>query len=146
MATHWDKLNKLIIENWERQKKFLVELFSGRSFFGDMELAQKNIMHSSAYMYNLLKDADDNMDELEIFCRMTGLTERGASDEEIKAVLDDIKGYTNVDKIREVIKTELLAKYKHLLFYRIETVYQDFISTYRRGIKERKEAAQQNAQ
>ncbi len=146
VATHWDKLNKPIIENWERQKKFLVELFSGRSFFGDMELAQKNIMHSSAYMYNLLKDADDNMDELEIFCRMTGLTERGASDEEIKAVLDDIKGYTNVDKIREVIKTELLAKYKHLLFYRIETVYQDLISTYRRGIKERKEAAQKNAQ
>ena len=27
-----------------------------------------------------------------------------------------------------------------------ETVYQDLISTYRRGIKERKEAAQQNAQ
>ncbi len=146
VATHWDKLNKPIIENWERQKKFLVELFSGRNFFGSMELAQKNIMHSSAYMYNLLKDADDNMDELEIFCRMTGLTERGASDEEIKSVLDEIKGYTNVDKIREVIENELLAKYKHLLFYRIETVYQDLISTYRKGIKEKREAYEHSNQ
>ena len=142
VATHWDKLNKPIVENWNKQKRFLVELFSNKNFFGSEELAEKNIMHSSAYMYNLCNDVDKNIDELELFTRMVGLTERGDSDEKIKSLMGDIMGYTNIEKIKKVIETELVAKYKQLMVDRIESVYQELVSTYRQGIHEKRVASE----
>ncbi len=142
VATHWDKLNKPIMENWNKQKRFLVELFSNKNFFASEELAEKNIMHSSAYMYNLCTDVDKNIDELELFTRMVGLTERGDSDEKIKSLLGEIRDCTNIEKIKHVIETELVAKYKQLMVDRIESVYQELVTTYRQGIHDKRMASE----
>jgi len=85
---------------------------------------------------------DKNIDELELFTRMVGLTERGDSDEKIKSLMGDIMGYTNIEKIKKVIETELVAKYKQLMVDRIESVYQELVSTYRQGIHEKRVASE----
>lgn len=140
IATHWDKLNKPIEENWKKQKKFFVELFSNRNFFNDEDLAEKNIMHSSAYMYNLCKDFDNNIDELEMFTRVLGLTRRGDDDDTIRSFRDEIMRVSNVEKIKTAIEQELVMKYKQLMMERMEKVYQELIETYRKGIHDKKTA------
>ena len=138
VATHWDKLNKPIVDNWKKQKRFFVELFSNTNFFGSEELAEKNILHSSAYMYNLCNHFDENIDELEIFARTLGLSVRGDDDEKIRGLKDQLLESTNIEKIKKVIETELVVKYKQLMVDRIEKIYQELVNNYRQGIREKR--------
>ena len=55
IATHWDKLNKPEMD-WKEQKKWMKKQFVGKGFYDTQEMAEVNIMHSAAHIFNLCRD------------------------------------------------------------------------------------------
>jgi GTPase SAR1 family protein len=59
IATHWDQLNHPE-QDWEQNKEFMSKKLAGHVYFGSYEVAKTNIIHSSAYMYNLISKYINN--------------------------------------------------------------------------------------
>ena len=59
IATHWDQLNNPE-QDWEQNQEFMSKKLAGHVYFGSYEVAKKNIIHSSAYMYNLISNYISN--------------------------------------------------------------------------------------
>lgn len=53
IATHWDQLNNPE-KDWAENQEFMSKKLAGRIYFGSSDVAKRNIIHSSAYMYNLI--------------------------------------------------------------------------------------------
>lgn len=53
IATHWDQLNNPE-QDWAQNQDFMSKKLAGRIYFGSYDVAKQNIIHSSAYIYNLI--------------------------------------------------------------------------------------------
>lgn len=123
IATHWDKLNRPI-EDWKEQKEFMKKGLVGKGFFDTREMANENIMHSAAHIYNLCRDFEklDKADKLSLMQFAIGM-EIDIMD--MKNNLDKMKSLTNIDFIKDIITNELAKNYRKLLVEDIEKNYLD---------------------
>ena len=139
IATQWDDLNDPI-KDWEKRKDYLTKIFTGKAFYPTRDMAQENIMYSSAYMYNLcreyntLEKKERNMVnilplklDLEVDFGMLSPTD-------IKKLMD----ITNIQKINQVIVDELVNQYSQLLYNDIKVLYDDIKHMGKRVAGERK--------
>lgn len=136
IATHWDKLNRPIID-WKEQKEWLVKRLIGKGFFDTKEMAQENIMHSAAHIYNLCRDFEDleGDDKITLMQFALGMN---MDIQNIKYCIPDMKAYTNIDNIRKIVVDELAQNYQILLCQDIEKKYIDIVYTLKRISKEEK--------
>ena len=134
IATHWDQLNNPQ-QDWALNQDFMSKKLGGRIYFGSYDVAKQNIIHSSAYIYNLISrylDGQLNMDspeadriELQNLFNFAKNIERVsdpifAPTPEFKELVDKFKNKdqdlfnrlresTNVDYIRKNILYEIIA-------------------------------------
>lgn len=132
IATHWDKLNDP--ENdWMEQKKYLKKQLVGKGFFDTAEMAEKNIMHSAAHIYNLCRDYETlsarDKKQLQIFALTMDIGE-------MEEHLSDVKMKTNIGGILQIITDQFANNYKFLLSQDIETKYKDIMYTLKRIAKD----------
>ena len=139
IATHWDTLNDPI-KDWEKQSRYMAEQLTGKAFFETKEMAMKNIMYSSAYIYNLCREYD-NLERQEkkivniLPLKLDMDVDIGAL---TKSDLNQLMDITNINHIQQVIVDELVKKYSELLYGDIENLYQDIKYIVRRVSKERR--------
>lgn len=143
IATHWDKLNNPE-KDWEEQKAWLEKRLFGKGFFEDKEMANKNIMHSAAHIYNLCRDFE-KLSSMEMIPLMQlGLLLRiPPTPEELRSNRKKLMNLSNIDTIRDVIVKELVDNYKDLLYEDIEKKYVDIVYNLKRIAKENKEEMKQ---
>lgn len=125
IATHWDKLNNPQ-ENWSQQKEWLKSRLVGKGFFENKEMAERNIMHSAAHIYNLCRD----FPEISKFDKTTLMQFALGMDMDIVNMdqnLEGMKNYTNIQEIEKVIVDKLAANYEVLLREDIENKYLDIM-------------------
>ncbi len=136
IATHLDKLNHPK-EEWKENKEWMKRQLVGKGFFDTVEMADTNIMPSSAYIYNLCRDFDslDEDDEWDIvtFARHMKLDYKN-----LKAELPKIVQETNIKNIEKLAKEKLAGKYQVLLCQVIKRKYDEIIYALRRIAMERK--------
>lgn len=134
IATHWDKLNDPE-EDWIEQKGWLIKRLVGKGFFDTVEMAEKNIMHSAAHIYNLCRDFE-LINDKEQKTLMQFALGMGMNIMNLKYCIPDMREKTNIENIRQVVTDKLVNNYKLLLCQDIEKKYLDIMYTLKRIAKE----------
>ena len=134
IATHWDKLN-CPEEDWKEQKNWLLKRLVGKGFFDTEEMAEKNIMHSAAHIYNLCRDfgSIDNKEKKTLMQFALGMD---LDITNLQGCIPDMKAKTNIDSIRQIVTDKLAGNYQILLCQDIEKKYLDIMYTLKRIAKE----------
>ncbi|MBD5488680.1 MAG: hypothetical protein HDR13_07775 [Lachnospiraceae bacterium] len=136
IATHWDELNHPEKE-WKEQKKWMKKQLVGKGFFDVAEMAETNITHSAAYIYNLCRDyAELGKDEKKPLMKFA--FEMDMDYEDLKNCLPDMMKLANIGVIEGMIREKLAGNYLTLLCQDIEREYKDIIYTLKRSAMEKK--------
>ena len=140
IATQWDLLNNPE-EDWAKQKSYLIKRLTGSAFFDNQEIAAENIIHSSAYMYNLCRDYDSlnksNRKSLKAFAL------RLEDEYDVPEDLKQLQDKTNINEIMKIIREKLADNYKKLLAQEIKYSYFDVLNNLARVTKEKQVTMQE---
>jgi len=161
IATNWDKLNNVVID-WKKRYKYMIDSFTGKAFFPTKEMAAQNIIYASAYHYNLCRDYENlrNSQKSEIGILLMRIQiaiedclERKLPVPEVMRGLEvaqagmltskdiaQLMKVSNIERISNVIVTELIDQYKQLLYGDIKNLYYDIMHAVARVASERKKA------
>ncbi len=142
IATQLDTLNRPL-ENWQAQRKEWLKHLKGKGAFGSEQLAGKNLIPVSAYLYTLLREYDtyaqdeqsDKMYDLESIL--------------LKLRVRDIHGnyqmlcdFTQIESLKRKIKHDIVDRYKNLLVEDVANSYltcKEEIQSSMRNIKKEQE-------
>ncbi len=122
IATQIDTLNRPR-ENWIEQQKEWLKYLKGKGAYASLELAQKNLVPVSAYLYTLLKQYNDlPEDDDRVWDLQSLLIKLRVRDihEQYQQMLD----FTNIVLLRNKIQREIVANYKKLLIDDIVGSYE----------------------
>lgn len=113
VATQIDTLNRPI-DNWNEQKEEWLKYLKGKGAYASLELAKKNLVPVSAYLYTLLKEYnkltenDDKYWDLDSIIRKFRIRD---INEKYQEMLD----FTNVVLLKNKIQREIVQDYKKFL-------------------------------
>ncbi len=142
IATQLDTLNRPL-ENWQAQRKEWLKHLKGKGAFGSEQLAEKNLIPVSAYLYTLLREYDtyaqdeqsDKMYDLESIL--------------LKLRVRDFHGnyqmlcdFTQIESLKRKIKHDIVDRYKNLLVEDVTNSYltcKEEIQSSMRKIKKEQE-------
>lgn len=123
IATQLDTLNRPE-EDWKEQQVEWLKYLKGKGAYNSTQLAKKNLIPVSAYLYTLLQDhadlkeGDDRHWDLDSILRKMRIRI-----EELDARYEDLKRFTNIELLKEKIDTEVASKYKEILVEDIRNSY-----------------------
>lgn len=125
IATQLDTLNRPE-ENWKEQQKEWMKHLKENGAYGSIELARKNIVPVSSYLYTLLRQYNDNEiteeDDkyLELLSIALKLRIRNLEDgESYKRLMD----FTNINQFKNKIQREIVDNFNQLLLEDITKSY-----------------------
>lgn len=125
IATQTDTLNRPI-ENWEKQRKEWIKYLKSKSAYGREELAGKNLISVSAYLYlllndyNTLKEDDDEYWELS---SILGKFKIKVEDIGKRESYDHMRDFTKIEFLRGELYEKFSRDYKKLLIDDIKESY-----------------------
>lgn len=123
IATQIDTLNRPI-ENWKLQQEEWIKFLKGKGAYESIDLAQKNLISVSAYMYTLLKEIDSLEENDDKYWDLNScLTKLRIKMENINEHYRAMIDYTNIDLLKGRIQTEIVSNYKKLLLEDIIGAY-----------------------
>ncbi len=136
IASKWDKLNDPIVD-WKKEKEWMKKQLVGKGFFDSKEMAETNIMHSAAYIFNLCRDYGklDKNGKKPLFQFAIAMD---MDLENLKGCLPKMMELTNISNIEKVIKEKLVRNYQTLLCQDIEKAYKDIHYELKRFASEQK--------
>lgn len=133
VATHWDTMNDPV-EDWAEQRAYLVKTLAEPGFYNSVEMADANILHSSAFIHNLCRDYDTLSEEALMPLIRFGITMRCVNS--LTLTKDDIQkldDYSNIHQIRALIQDRLLKNYSELLYGDVKRQYDELFHLLRRN-------------
>lgn len=123
IATQLDTLNRPE-ENWKLQEKEWLKHLKGKGAFGSEKMAEKNTIPVSAYLYTLLKEydtyiQDENSDKKwDLESILSKLRIRN-----IHEKYDWLCDFTNIDKLKRVIRNDIAEHHKEKIREDVESTY-----------------------
>lgn len=122
IATQIDTLNKPK-ENWVEQRKEWLKYLKGKGAYASVELAKKNMVPVSAYLYTLLKKYGSLNEEDEEFWQLDSVV-RKFRIRDIDEHYRELQDFCNIELLKQKIQREIVANYKKLL---IEDIKGSFV-------------------
>lgn len=122
VGTQIDKLNKPIKDKIHIENEWL-KFLGDENCFNDPVLAQKNLLFVSAYLYSILIKNSEELSEDEFDDLGIGLTKFKLRNKSEKT-LEDLKRYTNITYLRELIMGDPIKKSKFLMLHDISEKYK----------------------
>lgn len=124
IATQLDTLNRPR-ENWAEQREEWLKYLKGKGAYASLELAKKNLVPVSAYLFTLLKqyneltEGDDKLWDLDSILRKFRIKM-----EEINENYQQLLDFTSIELLRNKIQQEIVQNYKKLLIDDISGSYE----------------------
>lgn len=126
VATHWDTMNDPV-EDWAEQRAYLVKTLAEPGFYNSVEMADANILHSSAFIHNLCRDYNTlnkaSLKSLRRFAMAMDLDPYNLTKRDIEK-LDD---YSNIHQIRALIRDRLLKNCSELFYGDLKQRYDKLL-------------------
>ena len=136
IATQWDLLSDPE-KDWAKQRPYFARRLTGPAFFDSTETALGNIIHASAYIYNLCRDYDSLDKKTRREIRNFG--EKFEPEYEAPEDLPQIEEKTNVQSVMDVIRNKLVDDYKRMKVEDIKVNFRDIIQNLSRINEEKRE-------
>lgn len=121
VATQIDSLNRPD-QHWKEQREEWLKSLKNKGAYGSLELASKNLIGVSAYLYTLLKnypnmkDGDDEFWDLDSI--LSKLRKRNVDEN-----YDYLKNFTNIELLKGKIDREIVVNYRQYLIEDIRNSY-----------------------
>lgn len=122
IATQLDTLNRPK-ENWIEQQEEWLKYLKGKSAYASLELAQKNLIPVSAYLYTLLKSYNELSEDDDKFWDLDSII-RKFRIKDINDKYQEMLDFTGIDKLNRTIQREIVQEYKKLLIEDIVGNYE----------------------
>ncbi|WP_044976608.1 hypothetical protein [Ruminococcus sp. HUN007] len=122
IATQLDTLNRPQ-EHWKQQHDEWMKYLKGKGAYNNLELADKNLVPVSAYLYTLLKDYNNIVPDSDKYWDLDGIIRKFRVkdvNEKYKELLD----FTNISKLKNKIKKEIVSNYKNILLQDVVGKYE----------------------
>lgn len=113
IATQIDTLNRPR-EDWNEQKEEWLKYLKGKGAYANYELAQKNLVPVSAYLFTLLKEYNNLTEEDDKYWDMDSII-RKFRVKNINDKFQEMLDFTNIELLKEKINKEVVQDYKRLL-------------------------------
>lgn len=162
IATQVDTLNRPI-ENWREQQEEWLKHLKRSGAYASLELAKKNLVPVSAYLYTLLKEYNELTEDDDKFWDLDGII-RKFRVREINEKYQEMLDFTNIVLLKNKIQREIVQDYKKLLIddiignyelckesitetmAKVKTTQEEIINTSKGGIEEiKKKQAEYNS-
>lgn len=130
LGTQWDNLNDPETD-WKLQKAEWVKYLATENCYGNVETAQRNIVHVAAYLMNLCRDYAtlDKRNKKILMSIAMKFDYDPFSERSIEDFLEELMEKSNVSEVKRRIIQDIVPKYKEYLM-------RDIISTYESISKE----------
>ena len=113
IATQIDTLNRPI-DNWNEQREEWLKYLKGKGAYASLELAKKNLVPVSAYLYTLLKEYNDLTEDDDKYWDLDSII-RKFRIKDINQKYQEMIDFTNVVLMKNKIQREIVQDYKKLL-------------------------------
>lgn len=132
IGTQVDSLNDPK-NDWEKQEKEWIKYLKGKSCYDDVSLTKRNLVSTSAYIYNLAirfetltEEEKQNLFMHCIKAKILKFEDLMSNEREKKLILslDEIKERSNILNLKNIIEKNLLSKYNNSLL-------EDFTNRYK---------------
>ena len=121
IGTQMDALNRPI-DNWKEQREEWLKHLEKKDCYGSRILAEKNLLVTAAYLYNLCINFDD-LGEDDIDFELDPIA-RKFRVRNIEENIDKLKDYTQVENLKNKLNKEIIEKHKKILIKDIESSYK----------------------
>ena len=122
IATQQDSLNGPV-DDWTKQRTVWLNLLKGKSCYGSLSLAEKNLISTSGYFYTLLKKCD-SLDRDRRFQLGSTAMKFKYMPEEISEHYEELLDFTGIRQLKHRMDTEILEQYRRLLLEDIRNGYE----------------------
>ncbi|EYE89098.1 hypothetical protein Q428_04635 [Fervidicella metallireducens AeB] len=122
IATQVDTLNRPR-ENWIEQQEEWLKYLKGKGAYGSIELAKKNLVPVSAYLYTLLKDYNNLSEDDDKYWDLDSII-RKFRIKDINEKYQELLDFTNIALLKNKIQQEIVLNYKKLLLEDITESYE----------------------
>lgn len=124
IATQTDTLNRPQ-ENWAEQQEEWLKYLKGKGAYASLQLARKNLLPVSAYLYSLLKEYDSIREGEDRYWDMDSIIRKfRVRMEDIGVHYRRLLDFTNIELLKQKIQEEIVANHKKLLVDDITGTYQ----------------------
>ena len=126
IATQTDTLNRPE-KNWEKQREEWFKFLKGESAYRDRELANRNLIEVSAYLYLLLKDIDSITEEDDRYWDLDSILRkyriRSIEDVKVQNEYERMLDCTRIDFLRTEIRERFSKDFEKILLQDIKDAY-----------------------
>ena len=125
VATQQDALNNPI-EDWKKQRKVWLGYLKENACYGNLQLAEKNLIATSGYFYTLLQELkknDGNMGKSHQFQLYSAAMKMECMPDDLMKRYNELLTFTGIDHLKRRMENEIIAKYKKLLIDDIQNGY-----------------------
>jgi len=148
LGTQWDSLNNPE-KDWRLQKAEWVKYLSGANCYGNVQTAQRNIVHVAAYLMNLCRDyANLDKDEVKkvrrnlmtIALKFDEFEDKIEMPADVEEHLEELMEKSNVSEVHRRIEQDIVPKYKEFLMNDIIANYQALSKEIKQFFEETRES------
>lgn len=138
IATQLDTINRPK-EGWIAQQEEWLKYLKGKGAFGSQELAKKNLMPVSAYLYTLLNKYNDLTEDDDEFWDLDSII-RKFKMRDVNEHYRELLDFTSIELLKTKMQNEIVANYKKILIDDILGTYEICKETIQDTMKSIKEA------
>lgn len=124
IGTQMDTLNNPK-EDWQKQKNEWAKYLKGNSCYKTKDLANKNLIPVSAFLYTLLEEYRNNeftKDDDKYFYQLEPIT-RKFRIRDINEGYNELKDFTNIEFLKDKLQREVISQYKQKMINDIKSSY-----------------------
>ena len=122
IATQVDTLNRPK-ENWIEQQEEWLKYLKGKGAYASIELARKNLIPVSAYLFTLLKEYNDISEEDDKYWDLDSIV-RKFRIKDVNEKYHELLDFTNITLLKNKINREIVQNHKILLLEDITGSYE----------------------
>lgn len=141
IATQLDTINRPK-EGWIAQQEEWLKYLKSNGVFGSLELAKKNLIPVSAYLYTLLNEYNDLTEDDDKFWDLDSII-RKFKMRDVNEHYRELLDFTNIELLKTKMQNEIVSNYKKILIDDISGTYEICKKTIQDTMKNIKDA--QNA-
>lgn len=112
-------------EDWQKQKNEWAKYLKGNSCYKTKDLANKNLIPVSAFLYTLLEEYRNNeftKDDDKYFYQLEPIT-RKFRIRDINEGYNELKDFTNIEFLKDKLQREVISQYKQKMINDIKSSY-----------------------
>lgn len=113
IGTQQDSLNNPV-EDWRKQRQVWLGLLKEKSCYGSLELAERNLISTSGYLYTLLSDAA-HLSQARQFQLFAAAMKFQIMPDKIGEHYEELMDFSGIEQLKRRMNHDILDKYRELL-------------------------------